>query len=99
MANSNIHVLARVIGLPDKVDEVKTILLTLIEPTRQEVGCLRYELWQNQDDPTDFNWVEEWKNQASLDSHLSSSHFKKANSKLIPLLATEPVIRFYQLVA
>ncbi len=99
MSDSRIRVLARVVTLPNKVEEAKSILLSLIAPTRQEPGCIRYELWQKKDDPSNFNWVEEWENQASLDAHLTSPHFQEANSKLAGLLATEPVIASYGLVA
>lgn len=99
MADTKVRVLARVIALPDKVEEAKTVLLSLIRPTRQEPGCIRYELWQERENRTNFNWVEEWESQVALDQHLTSAHFQEANSKLASLLATEPVIGFYQLVA
>ena len=36
------------VALPDKVEELKAILLGLIEPTRLEAGVIKYELLQNQ---------------------------------------------------
>lgn len=99
MTDPKVCVLATVVALPNQVEEAKAILLSLIAPTRQEPGCIRYELWQKQDDPADFNWVEEWENQAALNAHLNSPHFQEVNSKLASLLATEPVINFYQLIA
>ena len=99
MTDPKVCVLATVVALPNQVEEAKAILLSLIAPTRQEPGCIRYELWQKQDDPVDFNWVEEWENQAALNAHLNSPHFQEVNSKLASLLATEPVINFYQLIA
>lgn len=59
MTNQTIHVVACFIALPNKVEELKAVLLELIEPTRQEVGAIKYELLQNQYDPTDFTFVEE----------------------------------------
>lgn len=59
MTNQTIRIVARVIALPNKVEELKAVLLELIEPTRQEAGAIRYELLQNQSDPTDFTFIEE----------------------------------------
>ncbi len=44
MTKTTIRVVARVVALADKVDELKLVLMRLIEPTRQEKGCIIYEL-------------------------------------------------------
>ncbi|HEY9795065.1 MAG TPA: putative quinol monooxygenase [Leptolyngbyaceae cyanobacterium] len=99
MSKTTIRVVARVVALPDKVEEVKSVLLGLIEPTRKEEGCIVYELLQNQADPTDFTFVEEWETQALLEAHLASAHIEEAESQLDGLVAAEPDIRLYQLLA
>ncbi len=99
MSKTTIRVVARVVALPDKVEEVKSVLLRLIEPTRKEEGCIVYELLQNQADPTDFTFVEEWESQALLEAHLASAHIEEAESQLNGLVAAEPDIRLYQLLA
>ncbi len=99
MSKTTIRVVARVVALPDKVEEVKSVLIGLIEPTRQEDGCLVYELLQNHEDPTDFTFVEEWENQALLDAHLAAVHLAQADSQLKGLVAVEADIRVYRLVA
>jgi quinol monooxygenase YgiN len=96
MSNSSIRVVARVIALPDKVERVKAVLLELIEPTRQEKGCIQYELWHNQADPTDFTFVEEWTNKDALDAHLTSAHLQAAEQKIEGLVASAPDIRIYE---
>ncbi len=96
MSKTTIGVVARVVALPDKVEQVKSILTGLIEPTRQEDGCIAYELWQNHEDSTDFTFVEEWESKALLDAHLASAHIRKADSQLEGLLVAEPDIRFYR---
>jgi quinol monooxygenase YgiN len=99
MSKTTIRVVARVVALPDQVEEVKSVLLGLIEPTRKEEGCIVYELLQNQADPTDFTFVEEWETQALLEAHLASAHIEEAESQLNGLIAAEPDIRLYQLLA
>jgi quinol monooxygenase YgiN len=99
MANQTIRVVAHLVALPDKVEVLKAVLLELIEPTRQEAGCIRYELWQNQSDPTDLTFVEEWGSNDALDAHLASKHIEAVDAKLQGLVAVEPDIRRYQLLA
>ena len=47
MTTQSVRVVARIIALHDKVEETKAMLMALIEPTRQEAGCLQYQLLQN----------------------------------------------------
>ncbi len=99
MSKTTVRVVARVVALPDKVEEVKSVLIGLLEPTRQEDGCIIYELLHNHEDPTDFTFVEEWESQTLLDAHLASAHIAQAKSQLDGLVATEPDIRLYRLLA
>ncbi|HLO86928.1 MAG TPA: putative quinol monooxygenase [Nostocaceae cyanobacterium] len=94
-----LRIVVRLIALPDKVEELKAVLLALIEPTRQEVGVIKYELLQNQSDPTDFTFVEEWESHEALDHHLASPHIQEGVTKLEGLVAAPPDIRRYDLLA
>lgn len=98
MSKTTIRVVARVVAFEDKVEQVKSVLRELIEPTRKEEGCLVYELLQNEKDSTDFTFVEEWESQELLNAHLASAHIAKAVSKLNGLLAAAPDIRVYRLL-
>ena len=94
-----VRVVAHFIALPDKVEEVKSILSDLVEPTRQEEGCILYQLLQNPEVLTDFVFIEEWASEAQLDAHLKSPHINEVGAKLDGMLAAEPDIRLYQLLA
>ncbi|NJM70826.1 MAG: antibiotic biosynthesis monooxygenase [Scytonema sp. RU_4_4] len=99
MTNQTIRVVARIVALPEKVEAVKAVLLAIIEPTRQEAGSIKYELLQNQSDPTDFTFVEEWASHDALDAHLATAHIEEAGAKLAGSLAAEPDIRRYSVLA
>ncbi|MDF0554552.1 putative quinol monooxygenase [Kamptonema sp. UHCC 0994] len=98
MSKQTLRVVARLVALPDKVEELKTLLLSIIEPTRKEQGCIIYELLQNTTNPTDFTFVEEWESDALLDAHLASTHIQAALPKLEGIAAAPPDIRRYQLL-
>jgi len=96
--SKKIRVVARLIAFPNKVEEAKALLLGLVEPTRKEAGCLQYDLLQNQADPTDFTFVEEWESDESLDAHLGSEHIQSAIAQIPELIASGPDIRRYTLL-
>lgn len=98
MAKETLRVVARTIARPDKVEELQSVLVALVEPTRQEAGCILYELMQNQEDPTDFTFIEEWESPAALQAHFETPHFKEAISKLDNLIAMPGDIRRYSVV-
>jgi Uncharacterized conserved protein len=91
----NLRVVARVVALPDKIEALKAVLMGLVEPTRQEAGCLQYDLLQNQEDPTDFTFVEEWESLDHLQTHLASVHLQTAAIAIKDLVASPPDIRCY----
>ncbi len=98
MPVNSVRVVARIKALPHSVNEVSSILKTLIEPTRREAGCINYELWQNCADATDFTFVEEWETEAALDAHAASQHLKDAAARLDGLIKQAPDVRRYSLV-
>ncbi len=98
MAEDTLRVIAKVRARPGKVNELLSVLGSLIEPTRKEPGCISYTLMQNNEDPTDFALVEEWQSSTALQSHFATKHFKDALVKLPNLVAAEPDIQRYHLV-
>lgn len=92
-------VILRLAAKPDKVEELKRILVGLAAPTRQEAGCLSYEIFQNQVDPCDFTFVEEWASEAALDAHWAAPHVQDALARGVPLLAAQPDDRRYTKIA
>jgi quinol monooxygenase YgiN len=71
-----VTVVAKLVVREDAVEAVKAELLKLIEPTRQEAGCIEYHLHQDNDDPKVFIFHENWQSMASLERHMASTHFQ-----------------------
>lgn len=93
-----LHVTARFRALFGKEDELRSILLSLIEPTRREDGCIRYELFANPDNPREFVFIEEWSDEAALAAHLSTHHIRVAKGRFTPLLEQDlEIIRLRQI--
>ena len=90
-----LRVVARIKAKPEKVGEVRELLLSLVEPTRKEFGCVSYELLQNIEDPTDFTFVEEWESDEAFESHAASDHLRAIGPKLQPVVEDGPDVRTY----
>lgn len=98
MTPSTVHIVARITAKSDAVTQLRAVLEALLTPTRQEAGCHRYLLLQNQQDPTDFTFVEEWADDAAIDQHLRSAHLQRAFAQAAGLLAGQPDIQRYELI-
>jgi quinol monooxygenase YgiN len=98
MPATSFRVIARITAKPDKVGEMIELLGRLIEPTRAEPGCVRYDLLHNTDDPTDFTFVEEWADEAALAAHFETDHIKNGLTKFAELAAAPLDLRKYSVV-
>jgi quinol monooxygenase YgiN len=73
---------AMVKAKPGQEGAVKEALLSLVEPTRKEPGCLVYNLHQSIGDPTLFMFYERWSSQEALDAHGKTPHMRALGEKL-----------------
>ncbi len=85
MSDTKVRVIARFQVRGESVREFAELAQKeLVAPTRAEAGCIRYELWQDRQDPTRFALVEEWESQAALDAHFRQPHLAAGLEKLRP---------------
>ena len=96
---SHIHVIARHRARPEAVNEVRQILLSLIKPSRAEPGCLKYELLQNADDPTDFTFVETFASGEALKEHAAAPYIAGLAAELEGLVARPAEVSKYHAIA
>ena len=61
--------------LPEKQLEVTQTLLSMIEPTAKEAGCLSYTVFCDIEDKNRFSLLEEWESREDLDHHIRSHGF------------------------
>ena len=90
---------AQVIVEPEKVDDFVAFSVDLIEKSRAEEGCISYSLYQDPQDRTRFLFFEEWKNQAAVDFHFATEHFKAFGEKIGDFALSSPVITIYDSIA
>jgi quinol monooxygenase YgiN len=71
---SDLHVVAIIAAKSGSEETVRGMLTTLADATRAEEGCLSYQLFESASAPGTFITVEEWRDQADLETHLHSPH-------------------------
>lgn len=76
---------------PETASEVAKNLIELIEVSRTEEGCLRYEVAQALEDPTRFMLFEQYVDEAALEAHSASDHFQRLVLEVIVPQLTERV--------
>lgn len=69
-------VIAHLRALDGQIEETKAFLTGLIAPTRAEPGCLEYWLHQDDEDPAEFTFYENWTNRAEWDKHMEMPHLQ-----------------------
>jgi quinol monooxygenase YgiN len=94
-----VTVVAIIEARPGKESDMKQVLLSFIEPTRKEAGCIAYHLHTNADQPGKFLFLETWASQAALDTHLKSPHMTKGFAQSKELSATAAEIKLWEQIA
>ena len=95
MSAKIVTVVATFHAKPGKETELKAALTALVAPTRQEAGCLYYDLHILPEDPAKFLFHENWTSQAQLDAHLQSAHIKALLPRVDALCVAFPEITIW----
>jgi quinol monooxygenase YgiN len=66
--------------------KMKELLEAMVVPSKTEVGCLNYNIYQYKENPKKFMAVETWADDASLDGHKNSSHYQIYKSSYEPFI-------------
>lgn len=92
MKKNTLNVVAIIETSSARAEELKKILLGIIEPTRKESGCIRYELYQDITNTGLFTFVEEWESQEHLDVHMKTPHLVAAGEAFSKIITKETVV-------
>ena len=84
-------IVAHIEAQPDKLDLVRNELLKLIPPTLVEPGCIQYDLHQDNENPCQFMFFENWESRELWQTHMNSPQLKAY------LAATEGAIKNFVL--
>ncbi len=90
--SATLRVIATIPLDPARSAEAAPALAELAAASRDDAGCLAYEVYESTSAPGTFVTIEEWASQADLDAHMTQPHVGKAFEVAGPLLAGEVAI-------
>ena len=86
-------IIGTVTARPETREELASLLMAQVAPTRAEAGCINYDFHVDAADPCVFVFYENWTDRAALDAHLAMPHLQPLVSQLDRLLAFPVDIR------
>lgn len=94
-----VKVIATNIIQDEFLDEVIELYKRLVYYTRQEKGCISYELFQDKANPNKLTMIEEWEAQEYVDNHYKTAHYNEIRPQIVPKLAAITETTFYHKLA
>ena len=76
MPQTYLSVIAEIVAKPGAEEEVRGHLLTAVEATLKEEGCIQYDLHVSTSEPGRFFFYENWTDAEALKRHAGSDHIK-----------------------
>ena len=67
-------IVANIHANSEKIDLVKKQLEKLVPITRNEEGCIQYELHQDNENPSHFLFFESWESRELWQAHMNAPH-------------------------
>ncbi|MGH7563355.1 MAG: putative quinol monooxygenase [Gemmatimonadota bacterium] len=88
--SEKLTVVVRIRARAGMEDQVRLELLDLLDPTREEEGCINFDLHQAEEDPRLFLVHENWMSEEALARHFEKPYLRAWVAKAEELLA-EPM--------
>ncbi len=84
---------------PGKEEILQETLLALVPQTRQEAGCINYDLHRSLSKPGVFVFYENWADREALQKHGKMPYMADLRSKMADLLAEPLQIELYEMIS
>ncbi|BDH45265.1 antibiotic biosynthesis monooxygenase [Salmonella enterica subsp. enterica serovar Choleraesuis] len=94
---SEVKVVALIVAQPDKRDAVGKAVRAMVKPSREEPGCLQYDLHEEEGRPGAFVFIERWKSAQALEEHMAMPYHDAFLAELQGKLESLEVKKLIQL--
>ena len=81
---------------PGKEEELRSELVKVIEPSREEKGCIQYTLHEDTDKAGTFVFYEKWKSQKDVEAHIETPHYQQYRQQTELLIESRAVHRLQE---
>ncbi len=95
-SKSDLIIIAFAKAKPGKEAELEQALLDVAGPTRNQPGCVYFDLYHSIDDPAVLVGLERWASEKDHERHLQGAHVKTLMSKMADALDEPPKILLYK---
>ena len=88
--------IAHLVAKEGQAETLLHVLKALIKLSKDEPGCINYQLHRSIENPNMFTFVDKFKDQTAFDYHCETVHVKEAFDELIPPLVDSMDITLHQ---
>jgi quinol monooxygenase YgiN len=99
MSKPYVTVVAEITAKQGCEEELKNLLLSVVEPVRKEEGCIQYDLHVSNNEPGKFLFYENWESSEALQKHSTAEHMKAFGAKAMNLVGGPSKIVTYIRIA
>ena len=97
--STRLTLIASMKAKPGQEEELGRRLSALVAPSRQEEGCINYDLHRSNDDPAVWMLYENWRSKADLDLHFETPYLKDFLGRAEEVLAGDMDVRFFSMTS
>ncbi len=87
---------AKFVGKPERRSDIIRLAAQVAAPSRAEAGCISYNFYEQQPANNEFLFFEEWTDQAAIDFHFQTPHFKEFMKEFPELIQGQAQLRTYE---
>ncbi len=98
MTTAKITVTARIKAKTGSKEQLKEVLLAQAAESRKDKGCIRFDLYVNETDDTEFAFHEAWESREDLAAHLKMPYLPVYREKRAPFVDGAPEVVVWKLV-
>ncbi|SDY29003.1 Quinol monooxygenase YgiN [Tindallia californiensis] len=75
-------IVAKSIVKQGKLEAFKALAQEMVEKSREEEGCITYQLYQDIHNDHVMTFIEEWENMKAVEAHQKTEHFERNVPKM-----------------
>lgn len=90
--NTTRKITALLVAKPGRAAELEALIRGMVAPCRAEAGNIRWDIWQDRDNPGRFVLDELYVDDAAITAHRESAHFLAYAGQIGELAERTPII-------
>lgn len=89
----HLTIVARIVATPGTEDRLEAAMKVLVAETRQEAGCIQYDLHRTTENSCIFVFYENWETKPLWEAHMNGDAIKRFNEKIPGMIESGEVLQ------